>query len=261
MTPSFVASSDAGTGIGYTSYSVRGTDANRVNVTINGVPLNDSESHIVFFVNTPDFSSSLSSVQVQRGVGVSTHGAAAFGASINMETEKLNIKPYAEISATYGSFNTFKNSLKVGSGLIHEHWAFDARLSNIISDGYVDRSNADLKSYYFAGTYLSDKTMLKLLTFGGVEKTHQAWNGVSLDSLKSNPTYNDLGKYKDDDGTIRFYDNQTDNYNQTHYQLHWTQQLNADFSWNMAGHYTRERDIMKIIRKEENTMNTDYMHR
>lgn len=239
LSPSFVATSDAGTGIGYTSYSVRGTDANRVNVTINGVPLNDSESHIVFFVNTPDFSSSLSSVQIQRGVGVSTHGSAAFGASINMETEKVNTKPYAEISTTLGSFNTFKNSLKVGSGLINEHWAFDARLSSVLSDGYVDRSNANLKSYYFAGTYLSEKTMVKLLTFGGIEKTHQAWNGVSGDLLASNPTYNDLGKYIDDEGNTQFYDNQVDNYNQTHYQLHWKQQLNADFSWNMTGHYTR----------------------
>lgn len=239
LSPSFVATSDAGTGIGYTSYSIRGTDANRVNVTINGVPLNDSESHTVFFVNTPDFSSSLSSVQIQRGVGVSTHGSAAFGASINMETEKLNTKPYAEVSTTVGSFNTFKNSLKVGSGLINEHWAFDARLSSVLSDGYVDRSNANLKSYYFAGTYLSEKTMVKLLTFGGIEKTHQAWNGVSGDLLAINPTYNDLGKYKDDEGNTQFYDNQVDNYNQTHYQLHWTQQLNADFSWNMTGHYTR----------------------
>lgn len=239
LSPSFVATSDAGTGIGYTSYSIRGTDANRVNVTINGIPLNDSESHIVFFVNTPDFSSSLSSVQIQRGVGTSTNGAAAFGASINMETEGLNASPYAEVSTTIGSFNTFKNSLKVGSGLINNRWAFDARLSSVISDGYVDRSNADLKSYYFAGTYLSDKTLVKLLTFGGMEKTHQAWNGVSADLLESNPTYNDLGTYKDDEGNIQFYDNQVDNYNQTHYQLHWKQLLNGAFTWNMAGHYTR----------------------
>ncbi|GAB1415266.1 TonB-dependent receptor [Paludibacter sp.] len=239
LTPSFVTTSDAGTGIGYTNYSIRGTDANRINVTINGVPLNDSESHIVFFVNTPDFASSLSSVQIQRGVGTSTNGAAAFGASINMQTEKLNPNAYAEISSTYGSFNTNKNMLKVGTGLMNDRWAFDIRLSNVKSDGYVDRSNADLKSYYFSGYYLGEKSSLKFITFGGAEKTHQSWNGVSADSLVSNRTYNELGSYIDDNGYERFYNNQTDNYNQTHYQLNWIQQINSDFNLQLTGHYTR----------------------
>ena len=239
LTPSFVATSDAGTGIGYTGYRIRGTDANRVNVTVNGVPLNDSESHGVFFVNMPDFASSLSSVQIQRGVGTSTNGAAAFGASINMQTEKLNPEAYAEISSTYGSFNTNRNMLKAGTGLINERWAFDARLSNITSDGYIERAWVDMKSYYFSGGYYGEKSTLKFITFGGNEKTYQAWNGVSAENLLINRRYNEIGFYKDENGQDSFYDNQTDNYNQTHYQLHWIQQLDERLSLNLTGHYTR----------------------
>lgn len=239
LTPSFVATSDAGTGIGYTGYRIRGTDANRVNVTVNGVPINDSESHGVFFVNMPDFASSLSSVQIQRGVGTSTNGAAAFGASINMQTEKLNPEAYAEISSTYGSFNTNRNMLKAGTGLINDRWAFDARLSNITSDGYIDRAWVDMKSYYFSGGYYGKKSTLKFITFGGNEKTYQAWNGVSAENLLVNRRYNEIGYYIDSEGKDAFYDNQTDNYNQTHYQLHWLYQLNPDLNLNVSAHYTR----------------------
>jgi len=239
LTPSFVATSDAGTGIGYTGYRVRGTDANRVNVTVNGVPLNDSESHGVFFVNMPDFASSLSSVQIQRGVGSSTNGAAAFGASINMVTEGLNPLAYAEISSTYGAFNTNKNRVKVGSGLINNRWAFDARLSNITSDGYIDRAFVDMASYYFAGGYYGNQSVVRFVTFGGREKTYQAWNGVSSENLKTNRTYNEIGFYKDSEGNPQFYDNQTDNYNQTHYQLHWLQRLKPWLNMNVTAHYTR----------------------
>jgi iron complex outermembrane receptor protein len=233
-----VATSDAGTGIGYTGYRIRGTDANRVNVTVNGIPVNDAESHGVFFVNMPDFASSLASVQVQRGVGTSTNGAAAFGASINMQTEKLNVKPYAEMATTLGSFNTNKNMLKAGTGLINDHWAFDARLSNVTSDGYIDRASVDLKSYYFAGGYYGETSTVKFITFGGSEKTYQAWNGVSLDSLPHNRTYNELGSFVGSDGKENFYDNQTDNYNQIHYQLHWLQQLTSGLNLNVAAHYS-----------------------
>lgn len=239
LTPSFVATSDAGTGIGYTGYRIRGTDANRVNVTVNGVPINDSESHGVFFVNMPDFASSLSSVQIQRGVGTSTNGAAAFGASINMQTEKLNPEAYAEISSTYGSFNTNRNMLKAGTGLINDRWAFDARLSNITSDGYIERAWVDMKSYYFSGGYYGKKSTLKFITFGGNERTYQAWNGVKTDSLSTNRTYNELGEYQDTNGDTLYYNNQTDNYNQTHYQLHWLYQLNPDLNLNVSAHYTR----------------------
>ena len=253
LSPGFITTSDAGTGVGYTGFRIRGTDANRTNITVNGVPLNDAESHGTFFVNMPDFASSLSSVQVQRGVGTSTNGAAAFGASINMQTETLNPKAYGEISSIYGSFNTNKNTLKLGTGLMSNGFAFDARLSNVTSDGYIDRAWVDMKSYYFSAGYYKNKTILKFLTFGGIEKTYQAWNGVNADSLKShkvwngtdtvwskpNRTYNELGKYTDNSGNTQYYDNQTDNYRQTHYQLHWIQELNDKLNLNVTTHYTR----------------------
>jgi len=239
LTPSFVATSDAGTGIGYSGFRVRGTDANRVNVTVNGIPVNDAESQSVFFVNMPDLASSLSSAQIQRGVGTSTNGAAAFGASINMLTEGLNQKAYAEVSTTIGSFNTNKNMLKAGTGLINKQWSFDARLSNVISDGYIDRAWVDMSSYYFSGGYFGEKSTLKFVTFGGKEKTYQAWNGVYSDYLSTQRTYNELGSYTDADGNERFYDNQTDNYNQTHYQLHWNQVLSPELYLNASAHYTR----------------------
>ncbi len=239
LTPSFIATSDAGTGIGYTGFRIRGTDANRTNITVNGVPLNDAESHGTFFVNMPDFASSLSSMQVQRGVGTSTNGAAAFGASINMQTEGLNAKPYAEISSTYGSFNTNKNTLKAGTGLLHNKFAFDARLSNVTSDGYIDRAWVDMKSYYFSAGYYGEKSTLKFLTFGGNEKTYQAWYGVDPETMETNRTYNEAGKYKDVNGVTQFYDNQTDNYTQTHYQLHWLQELTPRLNMNLTAHLTR----------------------
>lgn len=242
LTPSFVATSDAGTGIGYTGFRIRGTDANRINVTVNGVPYNDAESQGSFFVNMPDFASSLSSVQVQRGVGSSTNGAAAFGASINMQTDNLNTKPYAELSGSYGSFNTSKYTVKAGSGLIKDHFAFDGRISGINSDGYIDRASVDLKSYFFSAGYYGEKTVLKLMTFGGKEKTYQAWNGISEDKLNDpvnySRTYNEIGKYIDDEGNTKYYDNQTDNYTQIHYQLHWMQKLAERLDLSVALHYT-----------------------
>lgn len=239
LTPSFVATSDAGTGIGYTGFRIRGTDANRVNITVNNVPLNDAESHGTFFVNMPDFASSLSSVQIQRGVGTSSNGAAAFGASINMQTETLNKDPYASISTTLGSFGTNKNTLRIGSGLLENGFAFDARLSNIVSDGYIDRASVDMKSYYFSGGYHSANNVVKFLTFGGNEKTYQAWNGVDADSLSTNRTYNEIGKYTDNEGKTQFYDNQTDNYSQRHYHLNWISTFNNKLSLNTTAHLTR----------------------
>ena len=239
LTPSVTTTSDAGTGIGYTGIRIRGTDGNRINMTMNGVPLNDAESHGVYFVDFPDIASSLSTVQVQRGVGTSTNGAAAFGASINMQTELLNEKPYAEISSTYGSFNTNKNSLKIGTGLLSDHYAFDARLSNVTSDGYIDRAFVNMKSYYLSGGYYSDKTVIKFITFAGNEKTYQAWNGVSGDSLNTNRSYNELGKYTDANGNTKFYKNQTDNYLQSNYQIHWLQEINPNLHFNSTLHYTK----------------------
>ena len=239
LTPSFITTSDAGTGIGYTGFRIRGTDANRTNITVNGVPLNDAESHGTFFVNMPDFASSLSSVQVQRGVGTSTNGAAAFGASINMQTEGLNAKAYGEISSAIGSFRTNKNTLKAGTGLMSNGFAFDARLSNVTSDGYIDRAAVNLQSYFFSAGYYAEKTTLKFLTFGGKEKTYQAWNGVDSEIMKTNRTYNELGEYTDNNGNTQYYNNQTDNYNQTHYQLHWLQELTPRLRMNVTAHLTR----------------------
>lgn len=243
LTPSFVTTSDAGTGIGYTGFRIRGTDANRINVTVNGIPYNDAESHGSFFVNIPDIASSLSSVQVQRGVGTSTNGAPAFGASINMQTENKLLSPFAELSGTYGSFNTSKYTVKVGTGLLPGKFALEGRISGINSDGFVDRAFSDLKSYYFSAGYFAENTSLKFVSFGGKEKTYQAWNGVDLEMLRLNPleykrTYNDIGKYVDDEGNVKFYDNQTDNYTQIHYQLHWIQKLHANLHLNAALHYT-----------------------
>jgi iron complex outermembrane receptor protein len=239
LTPSFISTSDAGTGIGYTGFRIRGTDANRTNITVNGIPLNDAESHGTFFVNMPDFASSLTSIQIQRGVGTSTNGAAAFGANINMQTEGLNSNPYAEISSTLGSFNTNKNTLKAGTGLMQNKFAADARLSNVTSDGYIDRAWVNMQSYYFSAGYFGEKSTLRFITFGGREKTYQAWNGVDAEIMKTNRTYNELGEFTDNEGKTQYYDNQTDNYNQTHYQLHWLQEITPKLSINAAAHYTR----------------------
>ncbi|MBE9491558.1 MAG: TonB-dependent receptor [Bacteroidetes bacterium] len=213
-TPSTVVTSDAGTGIGYTNIRIRGTDITRINVTINGIPYNDPESHGVFFVDIPDIASSIENIQIQRGVGTSTNGAAAFGASINIQTLQLQPDPYAEINSVVGSFNTFKNSISIGTGLINGKWSFDGRLSKITSDGYIDRAFSDLKSFYIAGGFYGEKSTLKLVAFSGKEKTYQAWYGVPKDSLKSNRTYNPCT-----------YENETDNYQQDHYQLHYSKEI------------------------------------
>lgn len=236
-TPSFVATSDAGTGIGYTGFRIRGTDANRTNVTINGIPYNDPESQSVYFVDLPDFASSLNSVQIQRGVGTSSNGAAAFGASINLQTDVLRKQKYGEIDNSLGSFGTMKNTVKVGTGLIN-NFAIDARLSNLQSDGYIDRASVNMQSYFVSAGYFGEKTMVKFVTFGGKEKTYQAWNGVDLDKKYHSRTYNESGEYYENGDTL-FYKNQIDNYNQYNYQLLFTQIINPDLTLNAALHYTR----------------------
>ena len=239
FTPSVLTTSDAGTGIGYTSIRVRGTDATRINVTTNGIPMNDAESHSIFWVNTPDFASSLQDMQIQRGAGTSTNGAGAFGASINMQTQGISPKPYAEISGSYGSFNTHKETVKVGTGIINEHWGFDARLSNIQSDGYRDRADADLKSYFVQGGYYNENTTIKFITFGGKEETYHAWDGLDKEMLQAHRKYNPNGEIKDDEGNVTgFYDNQIDYYRQTHYQLLLNQILSPFWDLNVALHYT-----------------------
>lgn len=237
--PATVVTSDAGTGVGYTGIRIRGTDMNRINITVNGIPLNDAESHSVFWVNMPDFASSVGSLQVQRGVGTSTNGAAAFGASINLQTETPSPESYAEISSNAGSFNTFRNTLQVGSGIIGGRWAFDARLSKLNSDGFIDRAFSDLKSFYVSGGYYGNNTILKVNIFSGYEKTYQAWDGIPSYILSENRTYNGIGMYTDNKGETRFYDNETDNYQQDHYQMFFSQRFSAQFTGNFALHYTK----------------------
>lgn len=240
LTPSLVSSSDAGTGIGYTSLRIRGTDANRINITVNGIPLNDAESHGVFWVNMPDLSTSVEHIQVQRGVGTSTNGAAAFGATINLQTSQLNKTPYAETSASYGSFNTLKNSVSAGTGLINEHFTFDARLSQIESDGYIDRAWSDLKSFYLSGAYYTGKTLLRCNVFSGEEHTYQAWYGVEESILDTNRTYNPYT-----------YENETDNYIQTHYQLLFSRQMTKHLNANLALHYTQGEGYYEQMKEDE----------
>lgn len=241
-TPSVLTTSDAGAGVGYTTIRVRGTDATRINVTANGIPMNDSESHAIFWVNTPDFASSLEDMQIQRGAGTSTNGSGAFGASINMRTQSISSKPYAEVSGSYGSFNTHKETVKVGTGLINKYWAFDARLSNIQSDGYRDRASSDLKSYFVQGGYFGENTTIKFITFGGKEKTYHAWDGISKEQLENDRTYNPNGIILDDNigkgNPIGFYDDQMDNYRQTHYQLLLNHVFSPAWNLNIAFHYT-----------------------
>ncbi|WP_417599970.1 TonB-dependent receptor [Owenweeksia hongkongensis] len=264
--PSTVVSSDAGTGIGYTGIRIRGSDISRINVTVNGIALNDPESHGVFWVNTPDLASSAQSIQVQRGVGTSTNGAGAFGASVNIKTSELSLKPYASADVTGGSFNTLKTNVRAGSGLLNDHWSIDARFSKINSDGFIDRATADLKSYYLSASYYSKKTSVQLIHFGGGEETYQAWWGVpeaklngdsaalythiinngydsqdSANLVNSNPrTYN-----------YYTYDNETDNYKQDHYQLHVSQAFSEKLTANAALHYTWGRGYYEQYRKDD----------
>ena len=235
--PGVVTNSDAGTGIGYTGMRVRGSDITRINVTVNGIPVNDAESQGTFFVNMPDFASSVSSIQLQRGVGTSTNGAGAFGATLNLSTNEFNEKAYGEISNSYGSFNSWKHTVKAGSGLINDHFTIDARLSKISSDGYIDRASSDLRSFYTSAAYISKKTAIRLNVFSGKEKTYQAWYGVPKALLATDRTYNMAGT--DKPGSP--YDNQTDNYQQDHYQLFLNQEIKSNLNFNVAFHLTRGR--------------------
>ena len=240
MSPSLVVTSDAGGGIGYTGMRIRGTDLSGINVTLNGVPVNDGESQSVFFVDLPDLASSLDNVQIQRGVGSSTNGAAAFGASINMKTDEYTSDPYASVNMAGGSFNTMKANVKFGTGLMNGKWNFNGRLSSITSDGYVDRASSNLKSAYFSGAYYGEKNILKAVMILGKEKTYQAWYGIPKDSLKTNRTFNPAGEMYDSEGDfLGYYDNQTDNYWQNYYQLHYARELSKDLSFTASAFYTR----------------------
>ncbi|WP_396211109.1 TonB-dependent receptor [Flavobacterium sp.] len=254
--PSVVTTSDAGNGFGYTGIRVRGSDATRVNVTINGIPYNDSESHGTFWVNMPDFASSVESLQLQRGVGTSTNGSGAFGASLNMLTDSYSQKSAGEISNSFGSFNSRKHTVKFSSGLMNDHFELAGRVSNLKSDGYIDRASSDLKSYFLQGTYVGKTTLLKALVFGGTEKTYQSWNGIDGETLKTDRTFNSAGIFTDENGNERFYDNETDNYQQDHYQLHWNEKITENWSTNLAFHYTKGKGYFENYKEDADF--TDY---
>ena len=234
--PGVVTTSDAGAGIGYTGIRVRGSDASRVNVTLNGIPFNDSESQGTFWVNLPDFASSVESIQLQRGVGTSTNGSGAFGASLNILTDAVQDDTFASLSSSVGSFNTFRNTLKFSTGLLSNHFELSGRLSKINSDGYIDRASSNLKSYFLQGAFRDKNTLIKALAFGGHEITYQSWYGI--EDL-SNRTYNPAGEIYDQNGNLSgFYDKQEDNYRQDHYQLHWNEKLNSSWSASLGLNYT-----------------------
>jgi iron complex outermembrane recepter protein len=239
QSPSVVATSEAGIGIGYTAMRIRGTDPTRINVTMNGVPINDSESQTVFWVNMPDLSASVEDVQIQRGVGTSTQGAAAFGATVNFQTLGLSSKPYAEYQLIGGSFNTIKNTIKVSSGLIADHFSFDARLSKVNTDGYIKFSGSDHTSVFLSGAYHAKSSLLRFTFLNGRERTGISWWGVPQEMLDTDRRFNPAGLYYDADGNEHYYKDQTDNYRQTHYQLHFSQKLNKSLNLNIAAHYTQ----------------------
>jgi len=251
---SVITTSDAGNGVGYTGIRIRGVDATRINVTINGIPVNDAESQGTFWVNTPDLASSIDNIQIQRGVGTSTNGAGAFGGSLNIQTAKLNPKPNAEYHSSYGSFNTIKNTVIAGTGLINNKFVADVRLSKINSDGFIDRASSDLKSYYLSSAYYGEKSIVKFITFSGLEKTYQAWYGIPESRLKGDT--DGMNNYIANNGLDAeeannlltsdsrtynpyTYSNQIDHYQQNYYQLHFSHDINSYLNANIALHYTK----------------------
>ncbi len=249
--PSVVTTSDAGAGIGYTGIRVRGSDATRVNVTINGIPYNDAESQGTFWVNMPDFASSTESLQLQRGVGTSTNGAGAFGASLNLLTDGFSEEAYAQISSSVGSFNSLRSNLKFSTGLLNDHVEVSGRLSKINSDGYIDRARADMDSYFLQGAFKDDNTLIKAILFGGHEITYQSWFGIDAATLESDRTFNPAGIFTDENGDTQFYDNEVDNYKQDHAQLLWNEQISDTWSTNIALHYTRGRGFFEQFREDD----------
>ncbi len=236
-TPSVVTHSDAGAGIGYSSIRIRGSDQTRVNVTINGIPYNDSESMQVYWVDLPDFASSIENIQIQRGVGTSTNGPGAFGGSINIQTNSASENPFFEINNSLGSFGTVKNSVGFSTGFI-DNFELSGRVSRIISDGYIDRSGSNLRSYFLQGVYRDENTLIKVLNFAGHEITDQAWYGVDSSTLETNRKYNMAGEYYDEFGNTLYYEDQVDNYKQNHLQIHWNQIYQNGWNSNFGIHFT-----------------------
>jgi iron complex outermembrane receptor protein len=251
LTPSMVYSSDAGTGIGYTNFRIRGTDMNRINVTVNGVPLNDAESHGVWWVDLPDFASSIDNVQIQRGVGTSVTGSAGFGATMNFQTSTLNRQPYASVNSIFGSYNTLKNTISAGTGMINNRFSLDFRMSGVRSDGYIDRASSDLNSFHLQAGYYTGKTMIKLNVLSGREETYQAWYGVPSLLLKTNRRFNPAGMIISGQGDTTWYDNETDNYKQDHYQLAFSREFSRDLFLNATVHYTKGAGYYEEYRQDQ----------
>jgi len=248
LAPSVVTTSDAGAGIGYTGIRIRGVDPARINVTINGIPVNDAESHGVFWVDLPDIASSIENIQIQRGVGTSTNGAAAFGGSINLQTNTSRIDAFTEVNTGVGSFNTRKANIQLGSGLMENGWMFEGRLSKILSDGFIDRASADLNSFYLSGSKRGERSILRADVFSGKEITYQAWYGVEQSVLESgNRTFNEAGTEKDGDP----YENQVDNYRQDYYQLHYSYEITSDWVANASLHYTKGQGYFEEYKADE----------
>ncbi len=249
---SVVTTSDSGAGVGYTGIRIRGINAQSTNITINGIPYNDAESLGTFWVDLPDFASSVENLQLQRGVGTSTNGSSAFGASINILTNLISKTPYFENSNSIGSYNTTKNTFKFSTGILNDYFEFSGRLSKIDSDGYIDRSSSDLKSYFLQVNYKKENTLIKALSFGGHEITYQAWNGIDEETLQSDRTYNPSGMYIDQSGDIQFYDNEVDNYKQEHYQIHWSQIINSRLTSNLSFNLTNGLGYYEQYKENDN---------
>ena len=249
--PSVVTTTDAGAGVGYTGIRVRGSDATRVNVTINGIPYNDAESQGTFWVNMPDFASSTESLQLQRGVGTSTNGAGAFGASLNVLTDGFSEDAYGQISTSIGSYNTLRNNLKFSTGLLNNQVEISGRLSKINSDGYIDRAESDLDSYFLQAAFKDDNTLIKGLLFGGHEITYQAWYGIDAQTLQDDRTFNPSGIYTDLQGNTQFHNNEVDDYKQDHAQLLWNEELSDFWSTTIALHYTRGRGFFEQYKEDD----------
>ena len=257
--PSVVTTSDAGAGVGYTGIRIRGVSAQSTNITINGIPYNDAESLGTFWVDLPDFTSSTESLQLQRGVGSSTNGSGAFGASLNLLTDAVSDKASGEISNSIGSYNTRKHTVKFSTGLINDHIEIAGRLSKIKSDGYIDRATSDLDAYFLQASYVDSNTLIKALTFGGKEITYQAWNGVSQEQINAfGRTFNPSGEYTDENGNLKFYDNEIDNYKQDHYQLHWNERFNNYWSSNIGLNYTYGRGYFEQYKENEDFSDYDF---
>ena len=246
--PSVISSSDAGAGIGYTYLNVRGSNSERINVTINGIPYNDAESHGTFWVNLGDFASSTENLQLQRGVGTSTNGAGAFGASLNILTDALSEEAYGEISNSFGSYRTRKHTVKFSTGKLDNSFEVSGRLSKINSDGYVERAYSDLKSYFLQASYNDDKRLIKAITFGGAERTYQSWYGLDKQQLIDNRRQNPYT-----------YENEVDDYNQNHYQLHWNEEISKNWSTNLGLNYTKGAGFFEQFKTEEDAEKFNYI--